>query len=231
MDINTIYNMNCLDGMRQLDDNSIDVSFTSPPYNRIRDDTYEHFCDVSDDYYQMLVDVTDEMLRVTEGYVIINIQMNHFNKVELCKWIGKYAEYMRGNIVWEKSNPQPASNPKDDTFSVTNAYENFYVLSKGEDEFRAYNKVKNHITTNVNSEHFEGHGAVMKREVAEWFIRNFTKRGDLILDPFMGMGTTAVVCATNNRNYIGYEISEEYHKRALKRIDDEVRQIRFDFEV
>lgn len=224
--IDTIYQGNCIDLIKELPDNSVDVTFTSPPYNRIRNDTYELYDDVLDDYLKMLTDITQEALRVTKRDVIINIQMILFNKVELCKWIGMFAEKMKGIIVWEKNNPQPATNFKGGVYSVTNAYEFFFVLSaNGDMEFRANNKIRNVIHSNVNNEHFEGHGAVMRRDVAEWFVMNFTKEGEVILDPFMGMGTTGMVCALNKRHYIGFELVEEYKQRATERIANELSQI------
>lgn len=131
MEINKIYCGDCLELIKELPDNSIDASFTSPPYNRIRNDTYDLFNDVNENYLQMLSNITEQMIRVTKNNVIINIQMILFNKVDLCKWIGKFAEKIKGIIVWEKDNPQPASNPKNGTFSITNAYEFFFVLSGG----------------------------------------------------------------------------------------------------
>lgn len=86
------------------------------------------------------------------------------------KYIGFYAEKIKGIIVWEKTNPQPATNFRDNEYSVTNAYEFFFVLGESGEEFRANNKIKNIISTPVNSEHFDGHGAVMRKDVADWFI-------------------------------------------------------------
>lgn len=51
-----------------------------------------------------------------------------------------------------------------------------------------------------------------------WFIKNFTSENDIVLDPFMGCGTTAVSCIEQNRHYIGYELCEEYIKVANERI-------------
>lgn len=233
MEFDKIYCGDCKKLIKHLPDNSIDVSFTSPPYNRVRNDTYELYDDTLDDYLGMITDITTELIRVTKKDVIVNIQMIMFNKIELCKWIGLFADKMKGIIVWEKDNPQPSYNPKNGTFSVTNAYEFFFVLSgNGNTEFRANNKIKNVIHSNVNSEHFEGHGAVMRKDIAEWFIKNFTKEGDTVLDPFMGMGTTGLVCALNKRHYIGFELVEEYRNRAEQRIQDELSQMTlFDFAV
>ena len=224
MKINTIYNMDCLAGMKEMQDNSVDVSFTSPPYNRIRNDTYEFYDDTKDDYFKFICEVTDEMMRLSRKQVIVNIQANHFNKSDVYRYIGKYADNIKGIIVWEKSNPQPATNFRDNEYSITNAYEFFFVMGINAEEFRANNKIKNIITTPVNNEHFEGHGAVMRKDVADWFINNFTCKGDLVLDPFMGCGTTALSCYHNGRNYIGFEIVEEYIKYAENRLS----QIVFD---
>ena len=49
-------------------------------------------------------------------------------------------------------------------------------------------------------------------------IRDFSEEGDLILDPFMGSGTTAIACKQLNRNFIGFEISKEYCDIARKRL-------------
>lgn len=224
-EINKIYNMDCLDGLQQIGDNELDVAFTSPPYNRIRNDTYAHYDDTKSDYYDWIVKITDHLLRVCKKRVIVNIQANHFNKTDVYKYIGNYAEKMEGIIIWEKTNPQPASNFKNDEYSITNAYEFFFVLGKDNEEFRAYNKIKNVISTAVNSEHFEGHGAVMKKEVADWFIANFTKKGDTVLDCFMGCGTTAVSCRDLGRKYIGFEIAKEYCDIAESRLSQIVMDI------
>lgn len=222
---NTIYNMDCIEGMALMPDSCVDVSFTSPPYNRIRNDTYEFYDDTLQDYYKFILQITDELLRLSRKQVIVNIQANHFNKTEVYKYIGHYAENMKGIIIWEKTNPQPASNFKNDEYSITNAYEFFFVLGKDNEEFRAYNKIKNVISTAVNSEHFEGHGAVMKKEVADWFIANFTKKGDTVLDCFMGCGTTAVSCRDLGRKYIGFEIAKEYCEIAENRLSQIVMDL------
>ncbi|MEE0897507.1 MAG: site-specific DNA-methyltransferase [Acutalibacteraceae bacterium] len=233
MELNKIYNMDCEKGLKLLKDNFCDVGFTSPPYNRIRNDVYEHYNDTLEDYYGTIVRVTSEMLRVCKNQVIVNIQANHFNKTDVFRYIGQFAEYLKGIVVWEKLNPQPATNfrEQDETYSITNAYEFFFVLAcekqKSED-FRANNKIKNIIQTGVNTLSFEGHSAVMKYEVAEWFINNFTKEGDIILDSFMGLGTTALACENLKRKWIGFEISEEYVKMANERIEKQTRQFKLD---
>lgn len=58
----------------------------------------------------------------------------------------------------------------------------------------------------------------MHIDVADWFIKMFTQENETILDPFMGIGTTAVACVKNNRNYIGIELVDEYIFAANSRI-------------
>ena len=64
----------------------------------------------------------------------------------------------------------------------------------------------------------QGHSAAFPEDLPAWFIRLFTCPGDMVLDPFMGSGTTAVVCAKLNRNYVGIEINPEFIKIATKRL-------------
>lgn len=225
MEVNKIHNMDCIEGMKQMQDKSVDVSFTSPPYNRIRNDTYAFYDDTKDDYYEFICDVTNELLRLTKKVCIVNIQANHFNKVDVFRYIGKYAQNMQGIIVWEKTNPQPATNFRDGQYSITNAYEFFFVMGENGAEFRANTKIKNIISTPVNSEHFEGHRAVMRKDVADWFINNFTAKDDIVLDPFMGCGTTALSCYHNGRNYVGFELVPEYIDIA----EDRLSQLVFNF--
>lgn len=223
MKVDYIKQGDCLELIKELNDKSVDVSFTSPPYNRIRNDTYEHYNDTLTDYYSFLVSITDEMLRVSKKQVIVNIQQNHFNKKDVFKYIGHYHDKIKGIVIWEKTNPQPSTNPRNDgTFSITNAYEYFFVLGDNGKEFRAYNKITNVITSSINSQHIRGHGAIMKKEVCDWFIKNFTSENDTVLDAFMGCGTTALSCIEQNRHYIGYEICDEYIKVANERLKEVV---------
>lgn len=64
----------------------------------------------------------------------------------------------------------------------------------------------------------KNHSAAFPVSLPEWFIKLFTKTDDLILDPFLGSGTTAVAAKTNGRNYIGIDISKEYCSLAEKRV-------------
>lgn len=214
MEQNKIYHIDCLDGFKQLDNKSVNHVFTSPPYNRKRNDKYEHHNDCIDDYFGWLCNVIDECIRVSKGYVFFNIMKNYYNKQDVFKLIGKYSENIVEIIVWEKTNPLPANGN-----NITNAYEFFLIF--GSDALKSNTTyTKNIISTAVNSDMTTDHKAIMKQDVAEWFIKNFTKENDLILDCFMGAGTTAITCKFNKRNFIGFELNEKYVELSNKRIYD-----------
>ena len=65
----------------------------------------------------------------------------------------------------------------------------------------------------------KNHSAVFPRELPEWFIKLFTKEGDVVLDPFIGSGTTAIACLELKRHYIGIELNPEYYQVAKNRVN------------
>ena len=212
MEENKIYHIDCFDGFKMMEDKSVTHTFTSPPYNRKRNDKYEHHNDVIGDYFGWLCNVIDECLRVSKGFVFFNIMKNYYNKQDVFKLIGKYSEQIVEIIIWEKTNPLPANGN-----NITNAYEFFIVF--GDTPLKSNSTyTKNIISTAVNSDMTNEHKAIMKEDVADWFIKTFTKEGDTILDCFMGAGTTAIVCKYHKRNFIGFEIEKEYVALCEKRI-------------
>ena len=62
----------------------------------------------------------------------------------------------------------------------------------------------------------------MNKEIADYFVKNFTQENETILDPFMGSGTTGISCIENNRKFIGIELSSEYCLTAEKRINEAI---------
>ena len=212
---NTIYNCDCFDLFNDMLPKSVDVVFTSPPYNSKRFKKYGGFEDNYKNYFSFISRVIDESLRVSKKYVIINLQANYYNKKDVYKIIGKYSEKIQRIVVWAKSNPAPSSLRN----RLTNAYEYFLILST--DSTVTINSVfaKDIIEYPVNTQKINGHSAVMNKNVCEWFIKEFTKPQEIIFDPFMGAGTTAVVCVEQGRMYLGSEIVKEYCDFANERVN------------
>lgn len=222
----------CLELMKEMEDNSVDVSFTSPPYNDIGT-SKEHVKNASKtggshkkylyveqrrDWFEWQCEIIDEMLRVSKKYVLYNIQGIKNNRKDLYKIIGKYSDIIHDIVIWYKPNGMPTSTPH----KLSNKYEMVLILKckgvKGVDvQSKFYNNVivKN---SNHNNEFSKIHRAVMSKDFCDEIIKEFTQKGDIVLDPFFGMGTTGVSCIEQGRHYIGFELCEEYVKASIERL-------------
>ena len=210
MELNKIYNMDCLEGMEQMGDNEVDVVITSPPYNRKRNDKYSNYDDIlsDEDYKKLLYRVIENSMRISKTYVFFNIQKNYYNKEIVYELFAKYSKNIVETIIWGKNNPMPGAGN-----SITNSYEFIIVFSNKKTSLKSNTTyTKNLIMTNVYSKnpYKKIHKAVMNPEVAEFLIENFTQEGAIVFDPFTGVGTTAYESKIRNRKYLGFEINKEY---------------------
>lgn len=222
MELDYIRKGDCLQLMKDLPDKSCDYAFTSPPYNRERNDKYEFYNDNLPDYHSFLCQTIEELRRIVKKHIFFNIQAQYYNKADVYRLIGDYSDHIQQIIIWEKTNPMPANEK-----NITNAYEFFLCI--GDDPLKANTTyVKNVICTAVNTEMPKEHHAVMKQELADYFIKQFTKKGDIIIDCFMGTGTTAVAAKKQERHYIGFEICQEYIDLANKRLETEKYQMQIE---
>ena len=151
------------------------------------------------------------MLQVTKQSIFFNLQANYYNKQDIYRFIGNYYKDIQQTIIWEKSNPLPANGN-----SITNAYEYIFVLGKNIKSNSTY--TKNHITTTVNSKTSKEHHAIMNQVISDWLVEKFTQPNDIILDPFMGLGTTVVSCIKYGREFIGIELCKQYYNSAVNRL-------------
>jgi site-specific DNA-methyltransferase (adenine-specific) len=220
LELNRIYQFDCLDGMKLIPDNSVKLTITSPPYNvgsnNIADrakNKYKNNKDNKKDYYEWLKVRLDEMLRVSET-VFFNIQMLAGNKMAIFNLIADYRGVLKDIMIWGKNNPPPQMEQ-----GVMNCgFEFILIFSKNKPDKRKFydttfkGNLSNLFMTNVNSknEWAKKHRATFPQEIPDKLISNFSKENDVILDPFMGIGTTAVSAKNLNRKYIGFEIEPEY---------------------
>lgn len=119
-------------------------------------------------------------------------------------------------LIWNKTNPLPT-------------YHNTYLSDK---EYCLYFKKKGYCnpqnyedartvflsSTNIKDKRKYGHPTIKPLDFIRKIIRNSSKENDVILDCFIGSGTTAVACIYENRNYIGFEINKNYYDIAIKRV-------------
>lgn len=252
MEIDRIYNMDCLEGMRQMADGSVDHCLTSPPYNfclRVRGEDYtrrsknEEFGHTGqkmnkytngltddldmEDYFDWQCQCIDEMLRISKGVVFYNIQLITGNKVAVLQILGKYANQVREVLIWDKKTAEPAMHE-----GVLNSeYELIIAFDHGDckgRQFRTANwergTLSNVIRVGKNREN--DHRAAFPLMLPQLLIRNFTNEGETVCDPFMGSGTTAVACIKEKRHFVGFELNKEYYEKAVKRIEAEQSQLK-----
>lgn len=221
----------CLELMKEMEDHSVDYVFTSPPYNDAGNDKdsvwhnkHQKYSSPEkyDDYFEWLCERIDEMIRVTRKCVMVNIQGLTTNRKCLYRIIGRYADRIHDIIIWNKTNPCPTSTPH----KISNAYEMVLLIKpdgvKGVDvNTKSYYTNVITLPVNSNNKYSNIHRAVMSTDFCMEIIREFTDSDSVVLDPFMGLGTTAICCKKLGRHYIGFEISKDYVEVSLERIKEE----------
>ena len=249
IELNKIYNEDCLEGMKRIPDGSVDCIVTSPPYNfclRVKGNKYikrgknevmaglpmnKYTNGLSDSldmasYFEWQCKCIDEMLRVCSGTVFYNIQMITGNKQALLKIIGRYSENIRDILIWDKKGAEPAMH----TGCLNSEYEFIIAFENGDCKGRMFKtlqagrgEMSNVIRIGKNREN--EHRAAFPVQLPQCLISQFTSTGSLILDPFMGSGTTAIAAIREKRNFIGFELDKEYYEKACKRIKLEQAQL------
>ena len=241
--LNTIIASSC-ENMKDIPNNSLHLMITSPPYNVSK----EYDNDLSlNEYLNLLKNCFTETYRVLVdgGRACINIaNIGRKPYIPLSDYVSKImieiGFNMRGEIIWNKSagagistawgSFQSASNP-----ILRDVHEYILIFSKGnykrerdkeEKELRKDNITKEEFiewtksvwTMNTESAKRIGHPAPFPEELPNRLIKLFSFTNDIVIDPFMGSGTTAIAAIKNNRNFVGYEINEEYINLANNRI-------------
>ena len=234
-----LINGDCIEEMKKIESGSVDMILTSPPYNmnlRIRNGKYcsrqivkeittkyENYSDnlPMAEYFEFNKKVLLECLRVSD-LVFYNVQFLTGNKPALFKILGEFSEYIKEFIIWDKVNAQPAIGK----CVLNSQFEVLIVLQKSAPESRHFKTAQfdrgtlsNHWSIKRGKKPVKGHGAVFPVELAEKVIKNFSTEGSIILDPFMGTGTTGVAAKTLNRKFIGIELDENYFNTAKDRIE------------
>jgi site-specific DNA-methyltransferase (adenine-specific)/modification methylase len=234
LEINKIYCGDCLELMKQMDTDSVDLTITSPPYNVGNNNMTEaKYGEKSKDqmseeqYYQFLSKGIDEMVRITKNYVFFNIQMLSFNKKILLQIMGEKRDFIKEVIIWNKKQVAPAIEP-----GVMNSkFEFILVFSKNNPEKRKFDICYfkqgnfNNVLEGKNAgqnDYANTHKATFPEYLPGVLINNFSKEGEIIFDPFVGTGTTTFSANKNHRAFIGIDISAEYCDIANQRLRQEI---------
>lgn len=225
--------------MGELPDHSVHLMVTSPPYNVRKD--YDQ--DLSlEEYRELLSKVFRETHRVlvTGGRACVNVaNLGRKPYLPLHAFVIQdmieAGFHMRGEIIWDKGASAAASTAWGSWLSASNpvlrdVHEYILVFSKQSfsrkvdgsqstierDEFLEWTKSVWRIPA-VSARKI-GHPAPFPEELPERLIKLYTYRGDVILDPFAGSGTTCVAALKSGRGYVGYEIEGEYVALAETRL-------------
>ena len=246
----------CVSLMKELPDNCIDLTVTSPPYDNLR--TYKGFTF----NYQSVI---QELYRVTKsgGIVVWVVGDSTTNGSESGSSFRQALYFMdvgfklHDTMIYEKNSsafPAPRTSKR-----YTQIFEYMFIFCKGkirnditllcdkpnkwaghtnwgnntqydkEGNLKQTNNIKpvpdfslrNNIWKySVGFNDKTGHPAVFPEQLAQDHILSWSNEGDIVLDPFMGSGTTAKMAILNNRHYIGFDISEEYCEIAKQRINN-----------
>lgn len=240
MKLNKIYQEDCLSTLKKMKDDSVDLVITSPPYNmnlRIRNGKYcsrqivkeistkyTEFSDnlPIDEYNKLHTEVLRELLRVAD-LIFYNIQIVTGSKRSIFKMIGEFSDNLKEIIVWDKGNGQPAMQQQvlNRRTELILVFEKDYPISR---QFRNKGQFKRGTLDDLwlikrgKNVGGQNHGAVFPVELVSTILENFSEEGDIVYDPFMGTGTTAVVAKQLKRKFIGSEISQKYIDIAEERL-------------
>jgi site-specific DNA-methyltransferase (adenine-specific) len=230
LELNKIYNEDCLSGLKKLDSNSIDLIITSPPYNLGKEHhtgnhkfkSYNEYNDNMPEemYQQWQIEVLNECFRVLkeDGSMWYNHKNRIKNGIQISpyEWIlkSKFAHLVKQEIVWFNGSQ---NFDKIRFYPMT---ERVYWLVK-DPKTKMFNAINHHDVFNRSEWKPEGTKNNFKRAYPEKMVTDIIscfKDSKIVLDPFMGSGTTAVACIKTNRKYIGFEKDATYCNLANKRI-------------
>ena len=237
METNVIYNIDCINGISHyIPDNSIDLVVTSPPYNKGRYKQIGKYWDGSDIQYDSIDDnvpedeyknnqifLIKELLRVIKpsGSVFYNVKaLRKDNKIIFPEYIFKFD--IRQIIIWNR-NGSPQINPV--TFLSTTEYIIWFTKIKKTPKFFRSKAFQRGEVWDINQEMHNNHPAPFPTEIPLNCILATTEENDVVLDPYMGSGTTAIASIQTDRKYIGFEISKKYCKMIKQRIEKEKEQL------
>jgi len=233
--------------MSELPDNCLHLMVTSPPYNVTKD--YDNDLSLKE-YLLLLKNVFSETYRVLVkgGRACINVaNLGRKPYIPLSDYIShmmiEIGFYMRGEIIWNKGAGAGTSMAWGSWLSASNpvlrdTHEYILVFSKGDFAREAKNRVntitkeqfmewtKSVWTFNPESAKKVGHPAPFPNELPYRLIQLYTFKEDIVLDPFMGSGTTGLAAVRTDRKFIGYEINEEYAALSDKRVKSELSQLK-----
>lgn len=243
LELNKIYEMDCLEGLKMIEDNSIDLIITSPPYNKgingknnkgVKwNKTIDYNDDINNDslpeeeYQKWQIDILNECYRVLkkDGSMFYNhknrIYSGHGEIISPYQWLFKTNFKIRQEIIWDRGSTQNVNRRR-----YLPTTELIFWLTKSKNpkfDRKQDTKYKNEIWR-IDFEKNTEHPAPYPFDLPDNIIHCIKENENdklIVLDPFMGSGTTAIAAIKNDCNYIGFEKFQKYIELTNKRISQE----------
>ena len=220
----------CLELMKEMPDGSVDLIITSPPYNlgnthhtgNKRFKPYgKHNDDMKElDYQDWQVEVLNECFRILkdDGSMLYNHKNRISKGVQITpyQWLLKTDFVIKQEIVWQNGSQN---------FDKIRFYpftERVYWLAKSP-KTKLHNVINHHDVFTKADWNSVGTNGKFKRAFPVKMVDDLLScfpDSEVVLDPFMGSGTTGVACQNANRNFIGFELDEEYFNIAKERLEE-----------
>ena len=223
MKLNTIYNEDCLEGMKRIPDESVDLIVTDPPYlinyktNRRKNKNHRFTRTIENDNNPS---VFSDYIKESHRIMKENSAMYMFcssNKVDFFKQELEKHFNVKNMIVWVKNN-HTAGDLK---ASFGKKYELIFLVNKGRALFNG-----KRLTDVWEFDRVVGNKQIHQNQkpidLIEQCITKHSNVGNVIFDGFMGSGTTAIACLNTDRQYIGFELDKDYHRKANERIKQHI---------
>ena len=250
--LNKIYNQNCIDGMKDIPDNKIDLVITDPPfainfkpkkanYNRIASRVLPGYNEIeSKDYYNFTYNWMNQINRILKKSGSMYVFSGWNNLKDILTALDENGFITINHIIWKYQFGVVTSKK-----FVTSHYHCLYVCkNNNERKFFPYSRFdKNAKTTDGKSLHYSDKEDVwnIKREywtgdektptklpaeIIKKILEYSSEEKDVIFDPFLGSGQVAVVSKMLKRKYLGFEIVKEYYNFAKKRLEKNVYRLK-----
>jgi len=229
LELDKIYCMDCLEGMKQIPDGTIDLCVTDPPYlietqgggiYAHEDKQYvKELNNIKDGFRTEILDELCRVMKRINIYIFCSQKQiipltDYFVTKRGCNW---------NLLSWHKTNPVPACGNK----YLTDTEYLLFFRQKGVKLYGNFDTKRTWFNTPLNQADKEkwGHPTIKPLNIVETLVFNSSEAGDIVLDPFSGSGTTAIACIKEKRHFICFEKDETYWKKSVERVKNEQRQL------
>ena len=254
VELDTIYNMDCLEGMKQIPDWSVDAVICDLPYEVLNKENPNAQWDRVIPFeplweqYERITKPASPIVLFGQGMFTADLMLSN-------------RKLWRYNLIWDKGrtsghlnvNRMPLRQHEDIVVFYKNLpIYNPQMVKDGQKHHRGgqginvnnvYGKFKS-METSYHDERFPTsiiqfdkvvaagqtlHPTEKPVDLLRYLVLTYTNVGGVVLDNCMGSGTTAIACIREKRHFIGFELNKEYYEKSLKRIENEKRQLTLPF--